>query len=232
MTAIAIAYTPDGFVIGADGRQVNFDGTVVSENSQKIIEYSALNVRAAGAWSGTLQFDDGVSSFDIKTHTLEIAESVKLLEFASAEEYAQTIAGHLFDRFSGWLNSARGSVGSYTGEVARMALVGYVNGSPEQSSIFLNCEDGILSLPGIGSPIDPLSPRLQVFSGNKAVFLSMHALGGSNPCSSLADCRDKIKTYIERCANQDDAAGNTIGGHIHIAAATPQGVLWLVPPAP
>ena len=77
MTAIASVYTPDGFVIGADGRRVTPDRMVESDNTRKIFGYSAANIKAVGAWSGSLTFEGTNSTFDVKTQTLEIAEHCK-----------------------------------------------------------------------------------------------------------------------------------------------------------
>jgi hypothetical protein len=103
MTAIAFVYTPDGFVIGADGRRRNPDGTIESDDTTKIAEYSAANIRAVGAWSGIPKFAIGNAVFDVKTQTIEIAESIKEQDFPTLLDYAGTITWSIYSRFLEWL---------------------------------------------------------------------------------------------------------------------------------
>jgi hypothetical protein len=67
-TAIVSVYTPDGFVIGADGRRINEQsGVVDSETTQKITGFKLKRFKAAYAWSGitTVTLVDG-REFDYK----------------------------------------------------------------------------------------------------------------------------------------------------------------------
>ena len=75
MTAIAWVYTPEGFVIGADGRQLNPRRRIESDDIVKIASYSATNVQAVGAWTGRLMFGGSAAYFDVKLQAIEIAES-------------------------------------------------------------------------------------------------------------------------------------------------------------
>jgi len=52
MTAIASAFTSEGFVIGADGRQLGKDQKILSESSQKIFTLKYRHVDVAYAWCG------------------------------------------------------------------------------------------------------------------------------------------------------------------------------------
>jgi CheY-like chemotaxis protein len=52
MTAIASAFTSEGFVIGADGRQLDKDKKIFTESSQKIFNITNLHVHVAYAWCG------------------------------------------------------------------------------------------------------------------------------------------------------------------------------------
>jgi hypothetical protein len=81
MTAIASVYTPDGFVIGADGRRVNPDGRVESDDTRKIFGYSAANIRAVGAWSGSLTFEGRNSAFDVKRRPSKLQNRSKNKSF-------------------------------------------------------------------------------------------------------------------------------------------------------
>ena len=45
MTAIASAFTSEGFVIGADGRQLDRDNKIFSESSQKIFNFKVTTSR-------------------------------------------------------------------------------------------------------------------------------------------------------------------------------------------
>lgn len=52
MTAIASAFTSEGFVVGADGRQVGRDKKIFTESSQKIFNFKSRQVDVAYAWCG------------------------------------------------------------------------------------------------------------------------------------------------------------------------------------
>src|SRR5260370_19230796 len=52
MTAIASAFTSEGFVIGADGRQLGKDKKIFTESSQKIFNLKYRHVEVAYAWCG------------------------------------------------------------------------------------------------------------------------------------------------------------------------------------
>jgi hypothetical protein len=52
MTAIASAFTSEGFVIGADGRQLGKDKKIFTESSQQIFNFKHRHVNVAYAWCG------------------------------------------------------------------------------------------------------------------------------------------------------------------------------------
>ena len=52
MTAIASAFTSEGFVIGADGRQLGKGKKIFTESSQKILNFKHRQVSVAYAWCG------------------------------------------------------------------------------------------------------------------------------------------------------------------------------------
>src|SRR5437867_12123218 len=52
MTAIASAFTSEGFVIGADGRQLGKDKKIFTESSRKIFNFKHRHVNVAYAWCG------------------------------------------------------------------------------------------------------------------------------------------------------------------------------------
>ena len=52
MTAIASAFTSEGFVIGADGRQLGKDKKIFTESAQKIFNFKYRHVDVAYAWCG------------------------------------------------------------------------------------------------------------------------------------------------------------------------------------
>jgi len=52
MTAFASAFTSEGFVIGADGRQLGKDKKIFSESSQKIFNFKHRHVNVVYAWRG------------------------------------------------------------------------------------------------------------------------------------------------------------------------------------
>jgi hypothetical protein len=56
-TAIVYAWTPDGFVIGADGRRSNLEGAhEIQDDVQKIFSVKRDGLRLVYAWSGSVHF--------------------------------------------------------------------------------------------------------------------------------------------------------------------------------
>jgi hypothetical protein len=52
MTAIASAFTSEGFVIGADGRQLGKDKKIFTESAQKIFNFTYRRIDVVYAWCG------------------------------------------------------------------------------------------------------------------------------------------------------------------------------------
>jgi hypothetical protein len=52
MTAIASAFTSEGFVIGPDGRQLGKDKTIFTEAAQKIFNFTYRRIDVVHAWCG------------------------------------------------------------------------------------------------------------------------------------------------------------------------------------
>jgi hypothetical protein len=230
MTAIAWVYTPQGFVIGADGRQLDPEMRIESDNIVKIASYSAANVQAVGAWTGNLIFGSTLSRFEVKLQASEIAETFRGKVFPTLWEYAGSVAWEIFTRFQEWMERSKDIIDPALTEVAQMRLLGYVNDLPQAASIYLRASSGALIEPEAGEPRDPLSADLKLFTGNIEVWDSLKRSGSIHPSSSQADAEEMIGTYIDSCAAVAVPGVNSIGGHTHIAVATRSGLRWLIPP--
>ena len=92
MTAIAYIYTPEGFVIGADGRQSTVEmGThyIESDSVTKISLFHTGNVHGAYAWTGPTRFQWGTSVFDLKEASLKVAFDLKEMTFDSLADFTK-----------------------------------------------------------------------------------------------------------------------------------------------
>jgi len=91
MTAIASAFTYEGFVIGADGRQLGNDKTIFSECSQKIFNFKHRHVNVAYRWCGETEdgyvYIAGHPSTKVKVPTANRQHRVTVRPFYMTHRY-------------------------------------------------------------------------------------------------------------------------------------------------
>lgn len=231
MTAVASIFTPDGFVVGADGRRKEFGGRIQSDSRQKIFFFETSNARGAFTWVGCTEVCDSISTFDFKDASYSILGEIKAKKFESLSELITEFSLHLFDRLREWIDDSKGRF-EYPDnpEWARLQMVGYVAGVPDVTRAVFPFEDGAPGIPGLAvSPIG-LENSLSVFSGNEAAYIKMKEAGRLQRCNNLVDAQRLVHDYIEECERSLPDESNSIGGHIHTAAVTPSTSSWLIAP--
>jgi hypothetical protein len=228
MTAIASVYTPEGFVIGGDGRRKdglgrNYDFTT------KIFLCEASNFYGVYAWVGQTRIPGKFGlDFDFKSVSDQVVFELQASAFSSVYEYAKEFACIFHNRLISWLPSA--TVPLIDGQAPKVLILGYVGGLPQMSTVYFKVEDGILRLPGFTNILDAPSSCLYVLDGRKAVYEEMCRLGLMTPCRTLTEGATLINHFIESCAQNPPDDSNTIGGHIHLAKVTTAGAHWVIAP--
>lgn len=234
MTALVSLYTDEGFVFGADGRSLDPGGAVTRDDVQKIFGCQSANIRALFGWSGFPILTTRKGDFDFRLNTLQVAGNVEDQEFSDLFDYAKHIAEALYARLVLCTKKRPLALSPDCKELARMAMVGYVDGKPQCVQMAFPVNKGVLDLPCRNEAHDPPAPIFHVSgcrSGEK-VFESMVKAKKMQPCQTTAQGLSLVERYIQLCANEPTIGINTIGGHIHIAALTPIDSKWLIAPKP
>ncbi len=232
MTALVSVYTDEGFVFGADGRRLDPDRKLERDDTQKIFGCHAANLRALFGWSGHPILGTSQHSFDFRLNTLATISAYEKEHFKNLIEYAETIADAMNILIQTFMTRTKAGLDPRCEELARLAMVGYVNGKPQSVRMILSANKGTLNPSRLDQAHNPPVPAIEVTSGHKSVYDSMVESGQMLPCSTLVDGCDLIRKYIHGCTEVPTEDINTIGGHIHIAAVTPAGSQWMVPPKP
>jgi hypothetical protein len=97
MTAIASVYTPEGFVVGADGRECLPNGDKLSDNKCKLFPAKADGTNAVYGFAGCVK----VGSFDILLESHKIEYELRDKRFKSLADYALKLSEILYYRLSG-----------------------------------------------------------------------------------------------------------------------------------
>jgi hypothetical protein len=241
-TAIVSVYTPEGFLIGADGmRRDQRTGEVKDLEARKIffIEHDEL-VFAYGWAGGTgILSAEGESAFSFLNVSCEVGNTLRPLPEDSFIDYAQDFFGEVVSRLKAAKDSGRitrypTAAKSFYGEdrIAGALLVGYFRGRPSRAQVeFAHINQNLLP-PKMSEAIYGNVPSdFKIFTGSAMTYDEIKSTR-SKPPESLSDGAKLIRGYIEACirnqARFDDC--QDIGGRIHIAAVTPQGRKWMDPP--
>jgi hypothetical protein len=206
-------------------------GLVISEETKKIYASSAVNLTCAWGWFGAVRHNSRLLPFDLVRATLSLCESFKNKEFSSIAEYADTIAtgihcGHLVTY------QGRFPIEAYAGEVfAGLFVVGFFDARPQTAQIEFRQKGGRILRPILADVVTDQC-GMTIASGSEAVYRALETNRPCTPPSTLADGRKMAHKYIWTCKYNnktcDECRG--IGGRIHIAAITPKGFEWCIPP--
>jgi hypothetical protein len=134
-TAIARIYTPEGFVIAADGRKLNGQsGEVASDEVQKIfpLHYQAGDMSCAIA--GVAQFATEHGLFDFGAEAGRAALAIAKRQASNHYEYSEFLAREICRSLEVFRPASLCSGGE---QVTRLLLDGYFDGRPVRSKIEL-----------------------------------------------------------------------------------------------
>lgn len=228
MTAIASAFTSEGFVIGADGRQLGKGNKVFSESSQKIFNLKYRYVDAAYAWCGetsVINESDQVlcDLYPITRVALTSAVQVAHRDFPS---FIQQSCEGIYD---GIIKSP--IVGQITNSdslpqsKARMLLNGYFDGQSFMAEFHVRDTDRIrVQAERVSMPLTP--PTTYLFNG---CARQNEKYKGVLPTTTL-EALKLVSDYIQECIDNSDSDCIGMGGHRHIAHLTPDGFYWIDAP--
>jgi hypothetical protein len=232
MTAIASIYTPEGFVIGADGRRIDESRGIVSDSEIKIFGGGAANVRIIFGWTGCSRMQVKSDIFDFKSRSLELMEQFKNQEFNTLADFITAFSLKFYEQLITWVSGCGYQFRQVDNPTwSRLQMVGFVNGSPALAEAHFPFLRGLPMKPGLVQMLEEPTNHFKMFAGKTSVYQSMYADGLMLPCKDLRTGKELVEGYIQRCAGEPEPT-NQIGGKIHIAAITPLSTFWMVPPNP
>lgn len=227
MTAIASAFTSEGFVIGADGRQLGKGNKVFSESSQKIFNLRYRHVDVAYAWCGE------TSAINESNQVLYDLYAIARIALRSAVQ----LAARQFPSFI-----QQSCTGIYEGIIkspivrqitnsdslpeskARMLLNGYFDGQPLMAEFHVRDTDRIrVQAERVLMPIP--SPTRNLFNG---CARQNEKYKNALPTTTL-EALKLVSDYIQ-CIDNPDSDCSGMGGHRHIAHLTSDGFYWIDAP--
>jgi hypothetical protein len=135
MTAIVSVHTPEGFVIGADGRESNPNGEILSDSTCKLFRAEASNVRAIYAWAEVVRISGLFCCFDLRTVSEWAERELRGNQYSSLSEYALDVANAVFSGLTSWVANYRPPMSEVKDTFAKLFLVGYVDKRPESVKI-------------------------------------------------------------------------------------------------
>jgi len=227
MTLIAEVWSPEGFAVAADGRQLIPNPPQSIDHAQKIFASRFANRTVfAFAWAGAVSFGFGSGR---RVDFGEIAQSVMdlLPEDAYLDEpeaYFDRIARRIFCELPT-------DVGLSGQPEADVIFAGYLDGRPLEAEIKFP-HDETSFLPPIIGKLQSSSGQFNVFAGSDIVATDMHTSGLIFQPTNLSEAVEMVSRYAQTCVdnNQVISECRNFGGHVHIATVTPERFAWVIAP--
>jgi hypothetical protein len=219
MTVIAHVNTPEGFVVGADGRGVALDGTVLDDCVTKLFCLCGQRVTLACGWTGTTRFRSNKKQqeFDLSNETKRIGWSLAMENLGP--QYVERLAGHL----NQFIDDVVVDFDDLFGTHPAVALfIGYVNDEPKYWEFQIG---------GLPVELPPRHEEYKTLSGSRELLSGMIQARCLPPAETIRESEEGIQRYLDCCIQNNhlpDLSG--CGGHVHIAAVTRHGFAWRVPP--
>jgi len=228
MTAIASAFTSEGFVIGADGRQLGKGNKIFSESSQKIFNVKFRHVDVAYAWCGE------TSAINESNQVLYDLYAITRGALPSAVQVARTQFPFFMQRccegiYEGIIRSPIvGQISnsdSLPESKARMLLNGYFDGQPFMAEFHVRDTDRIrVQAERVSTPIP--SPTRNLFNG----CARQNEKYKNVLPTTTREALKLVSDYIQECIDNSDSDCFGMGGHRHIAHLTSDGFYWIDAP--
>ena len=228
MTAIASAFTSEGFVIGADGRQLDRDKKIFSESSQKIFNFKARQVDVVYAWCGETSVINQSKEvlYDLYPIThITLSSAVQI----ARGQFPSFIQGCCAGIYEGIIKSPIvrqiSNPDSTPESKARMLLNGYFWGQPFMAEFHVRETERIrVRAEAVSMPLSP--PTRYLFNG----CARQNEKYKNNLPTSAREALKLVSDYIQDCIDNPDPDCFGIGGHRHIAHLTPDGFYWIDAP--
>jgi hypothetical protein len=249
MTAISFCYIEPGFVIAADGRSRTFDSATGiycpnGETHQKIFPLLGAGRILAYAMMGEAVASED-NSFDLKVEIERQRKRLATKHFPNLRDYMGAIGIRLRKAYEKATETCldykppADARDEYDRMLARVIAVGYVASKPScvQAEFFYEGK-GKVELRVTTEPLQQGIPALLAPRDISGVIdrdsrFSEYRLP-YGPTMPIEHASAVIQRRLEACASplaaEIDVLCSGIGGHIHVAAVTPSGVSWLVPP--
>ncbi len=234
MTALASVFTLGGFVVGADGRRMEFTGRkIVTDSACKIYCAKAKKTMLAYGWVGaTSFFSGGTLRFDMLDESRRIQSDLSTSDFKHLSVYTAAFKDMMFSAMLERIGSKDASIALLPdGRIASVFFAGYVNGTPAMGEAEFRHTNGTLLPPVLVEVLE--SPKVfKIVSGSIAVHDAMVDAGVMVPPVTLADGAELIRRYVQTCVDNNGSCHecSDIGGHVHVATVTPQGFEWKISP--
>lgn len=233
MTAIASAYAPGGFSIGADGLRRDASGQVVTWNAQKLFPIHHKDFVGAYAWTGaTSMFYADREPFHFIDESERAGQDMAAISIPSIADYVGRLADAVHTRLLIHNDGDRiPNLRELANEdnVVSGLFLGYVSGEPFRAQVvFGHRNDDVL--PPKLTEIVKAPANFGIFSGSNSVWLDMKPTA-TQP-ESLSDAVACVRSYLRACVDNRDHYADCVkfGGHVHLASVTPDGFSWIDPP--
>ena len=228
MTAIASAFTSEGFVIGADGRQLDRDKKIFSESSQKIFNVQSRQVDVAYAWCGETSVVNQSKEvlYDLYQITRVALTSAVQVGRGLFPSFIQQSCEGIYDGIIKSPNVREiTNSDSSTESKARMLLNGYFYGQPFMAEFHVRETDRIrVQAENVSMPLP--SPTRYLFNG---CARQNEKYKNALPTTTL-EALKLVSDYIQECIDNPDSDCSGMGGHRHIAHLTSDGFYWIDAP--
>jgi hypothetical protein len=226
MTLIAAVWSPEGFVIAADGFQVA-TSRLATYNAQKIFHTPFHHDSGfVYACAGTTQigFQSG-RSFGFIQATKRVTDNLSGTPFPNdPADYFNEIGGRLFQEL---LDSAADpDLGD-----SRLLFVGYANGSPLWAELIFS-NTGTRFYPPVLARVTHSPRQFMVFAGSTTVYGDMQIAGKLFQPVYLKEAIGMVHEYAQMCIENNTIIEDctNLGGHIHVATITKEGFSWVIEP--
>ena len=241
-TAIVSIYTPEGFVIAADGRDLNMETrTVVRDSVQKIYSVKHPQGELAYSFAGT----DRITAKDSDEVTFDfIHETVKATEVLAARRYKSLwhYAKALHDVLWPFPEQARQALSTFESPPMETMIFieGYHDGRPKRVRLtFFN--DGLQepevsadfqSGTALGVIPEAVSRILDSGTGDGPLAAYRARLRGIETMAEAIEAAQKVVAALKDPeALEIDPRCEGIGGHVHVCKITfADGFQWIIKP--
>jgi hypothetical protein len=249
-TAILRMYTPQGFVIVADGRSTDREMELTGEEdeTQKIFNISGGGHHIAFSSSGVAQLSH---SFSLIKEILRVSASLSSAKCKNLAGYANRLASGVnrslgeakaAGLFKEFLTGVPATLTPGANGIAMTFLDAFYNGIPQRAAITFRHKDQRLISPDVVS--EPVTPGARFVLGCRDVEhllfdtqdprFAAYRRRPKNIPPTLEDVGDCLSGYVLACGDPEalkiDPKCAMIGGRVHIAHVTPQGFQWQIPP--